>query len=190
MAETTSNLLPLGTTATDFELPDAVSANLYSLEDIRGEKGTVIMFLCNHCPFVKHVADEIVRVANDYRVLGFGFAAISSNDVEQVPGDHPDLMWQFARKYNFTFPYLYDRSQEVARSYKAACTPDFYLFDAGLQLIYHGQLDNSRPGNGIPVNGRELREALDSILNSRPVPGPQKPSLGCSIKWKYTGSHH
>ncbi len=190
MAETKSNLLPLGTTARDFELPDAVSANLYSLEDIRGEKGTVIMFLCNHCPFVKHVADEIVRVANDYRVLGFGFAAISSNDVEQVPGDHPDLMWQFARKYNFTFPYLYDRSQEVARSYKAACTPDFYLFDADLQLIYHGQLDNSRPGNGIPVNGRELREALDAILNSRPVPGPQKPSIGCSIKWKYTGSHH
>lgn len=189
MPETKSNFLPLGTVATDFELPDAVSANLYSLQDVRGEKGTLIMFLCNHCPFVKHVADEIVRVANDYRVLGFGFAAISSNDVEQVPEDHPDLMWQFARKYNFTFPYFYDRTQEVARNYKAACTPDFYLFDADLKLIYHGQLDSSRPGNGIPVNGRELREALDAVLNSRPVPGPQKPSIGCSIKWKYTGGY-
>lgn len=187
MAETKSNFLPLGTKATEFELPDAVSANLYSLHDLRGEKGTVIMFLCNHCPFVKLVADEIVRVANDYRVLGFGFAAISSNDVAQVPEDHPDLMWKFARKYNFTFPYLYDRTQEVARNYKAACTPDFYLFDAELKLIYHGQLDSSRPGNGIPVNGRELREALDAVFNSRPVPGPQKPSIGCSIKWKYTG---
>ena len=174
MAETKSNFLPLGTTATDFELPDAVTANLYSLSDVRGEKGTVIMFLCNHCPFVKHVADEIVRVANDYRVLGFGFAAISSNDVEQVPQDHPDLMWQFARKYNFTFPYLYDRTQEVARNYKAACTPDFYLFDADLQLIYHGQLDSSRPGNGIPVNGRELREALDAVSQQSTRPGATK----------------
>ncbi|MGB7785456.1 MAG: thioredoxin family protein [Salinimicrobium sp.] len=188
MAETKSNILPLGTKASDFELPDAVTANLFSLNDVRGERGTVIMFICNHCPFVKHVAEEIVRVANDYRVLGFGFAAISSNDVKQVPEDHPDLMWQFARKYSFTFPYLYDRTQEVARNYKAACTPDFFLFDADLELFYHGQLDSSRPGNGIPVNGRELREALDAILNSRPLPGPQKPSIGCSIKWKYTGS--
>lgn len=185
MAETASNKLPIGTKATDFELADAVTANLYSLEDVRGERGTVIMFICNHCPFVKHVADEIVRVANDYRVLGFGFAAISSNDVEQYPEDHPDLMWQFARKHNFTFPYLYDRSQEVARNYKAACTPDFYLFDQNLSLFYHGQLDNSRPGNGIPVNGRDLREALDAVLNSRPLTGLQKPSVGCNIKWKY-----
>lgn len=185
MAETASNKLPLGSKAADFELPDAVTANLYSLEDVRGEKGTVLMFICNHCPFVKHVVDEMVRIANDYRVLGFGFAAISSNDVEQYPEDHPDLMWQFARKHNFTFPYLYDRTQEVAWNYKAECTPDFYVFDEDLSLIYHGQLDSSRPGNGIPVNGRELREALDAILNSRPVPAPQRPSVGCGIKWKY-----
>ena len=186
MAETASNTLPLGTQIIDFELPDAVTANLYSLADVQGERGTVIMFLCNHCPYVKHVVDEIVRVANDYRVLGFGFAAISSNDVDKVPEDHPDLMWKFARKHNFTFPYLYDRTQEVARNYRAECTPDFYLFDGEEKLVYHGQLDSSRPGNGHSINGRELREALDALLGSRPVPGPQRPSVGCSIKWKYT----
>lgn len=187
MMNTASNMLPLGTKAKDFQLPDAVTANLHSLIDVQGEKGTVIMFLANHCPFVKHVADEIVRVANDYRVLGFGFAAISSNDVDQYPEDHPDLMWRFAQKYNFTFPYLYDRTQQVAWNYRAECTPDFYVFDDQLELVYHGQLDSSRPGNGLSVNGRELREALDAILGSRPVPGPQKPSIGCSIKWKYRG---
>lgn len=185
MALTPSNMVPLGTKAKDFQLPDSVTANLHSLQDVRGEKGTIIMFLSNHCPYVKHVADEIVRVANDYRVLGFGFAAISSNDVEKYPEDHPDLMWKFARKHNFTFPYLYDRTQEVAIAYDAACTPDFYLFDADLKLIYRGQLDNSRPGNGIPVNGRDLREALDAILNNRKVPEPQKPSMGCGIKWRW-----
>lgn len=187
MAETISKMIPLGTEAPDFQLPDSVTANLYSLEDVRGERGTVVMFLSNHCPFVKHVADEIVRVANDYRVLGFGFVAIGSNDVNQYPEDHPDLMWQFARKHNFTFPYLYDRTQVTAINYKAACTPDFFLFDSNLKLVYRGQLDNSRPGNGIPVNGRDLREALDAILSNRRVPEPQKPSLGCGIKWKYRG---
>lgn len=185
MAETSSNTLALGHQAADFQLPDVITGNLHSLQDVRGEKGTVIFFICNHCPFVKHVIDEIVRVANDYRVLGFGFAAISSNDVKQYPEDHPDLMIQFARKHNFTFPYLYDRTQEVAWNYKAACTPDFYLYDQDLSLIYHGQLDSSRPGNGIPVNGRDLREALDAVLNNRPVRSPQKPSVGCGIKWKY-----
>lgn len=186
MAETASNTLPLGTKIMDFELPDAVTANLYSLIDVQGERGTIVMFLCNHCPYVKHVVDEIVRVANDYRVLGFGFVAISSNDVDQYPEDHPDLMWKFARKHNFTFPYLYDRTQEVARNYRAECTPDFYIFDGEEKLVYHGQLDSSRPGNGYSINGRDVREALDALLGSRPVPGPQKPSVGCSIKWKYT----
>lgn len=177
-------MLPLGTKAPDFTLTDAVTSNIFSLSDLKGEKGTVIMFLSNHCPFVKHVNDEIVRVANDYRVTGFGFVAIMSNNVEDTPDDHPDLMWKNARKYHYPFPYLYDQTQEVAKAYDAACTPDFYLFNSELKLIYRGQLDNSRPGNGIPVNGRDLREALDSVLNNRNVPEPQKPSIGCNIKWK------
>ncbi|WP_010231869.1 thioredoxin family protein [Gillisia marina] len=184
MSLTPSNMLALGTKAPDFVLPDAITSNRYSLSDLKGEKGTVIMFLSNHCPFVKHVNDEIVRVANDYRVTGFSFIAIMSNDIEAYPDDHPDLMWKAARKYHYPFPYLYDQTQEVAKDYDAACTPDFYLFDSELKLIYRGQLDNSRPGNGIPVNGRDLREALDSVLNNRNVPEPQKPSVGCNIKWK------
>lgn len=184
MSLTPSNMLSLNTKAPDFSLPDAVTSNICSLSDLKGEKGTVIMFLSNHCPFVKHVNEEIVRVANDYRVTGFGFVAIMSNNIEAYPDDHPDLMWKTARKNHYPFPYLYDQTQEVAKAYDAACTPDFYLFNSELKLIYRGQLDNSRPGNGIPVNGRDLREALDSVLNNRNVPEPQKPSVGCSIKWK------
>lgn len=184
MSRTASNMLPLGTKAPDFRLVDSISNKMMSLEDLRGEKGTVVMFICNHCPFVKHVNDEIVRVANDYRVSGFSFIAIMSNNVEEYPDDHPDHMWKSARKYHYPFPYLYDQTQEVAKAYDAACTPDFYLFDVELKLIYRGQLDDSRPGNGIPVNGRDLREALDAILNNRKVYEPQKPSIGCSIKWK------
>ncbi|HET8804502.1 MAG TPA: thioredoxin family protein [Aequorivita sp.] len=184
MAATESKMIPLGTRAPEFQLLDSVTKNLYSLQNVRGEKGTVVMFICNHCPFVKHVVDEIVRISNDYRVLGFGFVAISSNDVEKYPEDHPDLMWKFARKHNFNFPYLYDETQETALNYNAVCTPDFFLFDTDLKLIYRGQLDNSRPGNGLSVNGRDLREALDAVFNNRKVPEPQKPSIGCGIKWK------
>ena len=184
MANTPSNMIALGTQAPYFNLLDTVSKHMISLEDVRGTRGTVIMFICNHCPFVKHVNEEIVRVANDYRVHGFGFVAISSNDAENYPQDGPDLMWQNARKNNFTFPYLYDESQETAKAYNAACTPDFYLFDDALKLVYRGQLDDSRPGNGIPVNGRDLREALDNVLNSRRQNSLQKPSIGCNIKWK------
>ncbi len=184
MAAITSNMLPLGTTAPDFVLTDAVTNKSCSLNDLRGEKGTVIMFICNHCPFVKHVNEELVRIANDYRVLGFSFVAIMSNDVEKYPNDHPDLMWKVARKFHYPFPYLYDITQEVAKAYEASCTPDFYLFDEGLKLIYRGQLDDSRPGNGIPVNGRDLREAMDAVLNNRKVSDNQKPSIGCSIKWR------
>lgn len=184
MARTESNMLPLGTKAPDFRLVDSISNNMMTLEDVKGEKGTVIMFICNHCPFVKHVNEEIVRIACDYRVSGFGFVAIMSNNIDSFPEDHPDLMWKMARKLNYPFPYLYDETQEVAKAYDAACTPDFYLFDSELELIYRGQLDGSRPGNGIPVNGRDLREALDAVLANRKVPGPQKPSIGCNIKWK------
>lgn len=184
MSLTPSNMLPLGTKAPDFSLIDSVTNNLVSLDNVRGEKGTVVMFICNHCPYVKHVNSEIVRVCNDYSVTGFGFVAISSNDAEKYPEDAPDKMWENARKHNFTFPYLYDETQEVAKAYDAACTPDFYLFDADLKLIYRGQLDNSRPGNGIPVNGRDLREAIDNVLNNNPQRKDQKPSMGCNIKWK------
>lgn len=184
MARTESNMLPLGTIAPSFTLPDTVSEKTLSLEDIKGEKGTVIMFICNHCPFVKHVNEEMVRVANDYRVTGFGFAAISSNDAEGYPQDGPELMQENARKHKFPFPYLYDKTQEVAKAYDAACTPDFYVFNDRLELVYRGQLDNSRPANGIPVNGRDLREALDNILNNHPQREDQLPSIGCNIKWK------
>lgn len=184
MARTTSNMLPLGTKAPDFTLLDAVTMNPVSLQSVRGKKGTVIMFICNHCPFVKHVNEELVRICNDYRVTGFGFVAISSNDVSKYPEDSPQKMWQTARRENYPFPYLYDETQEVAKAYDAACTPDFYLFDEELKLVYRGQLDNSRPGNGIPVNGRDLREALDNILNNNPQRKDQKPSMGCNIKWK------
>jgi len=184
MAITPSNMIPLGTKAPEFNLIDAVSSKSFDLESVRGEKGTVIMFICNHCPFVKHVNDEIVRICNDYHVTGFGFAAINSNDVENYPEDAPDKMWETARKFNYTFPYLFDETQEVAKAYDAACTPDFYLFDADLKLIYRGQLDNSRPGNRIPVNGRDLREALDNVLNNNPQRKDQKPSIGCNIKWR------
>ena len=184
MSLTPSNMLPLGTTAPNFTLVDSVTNNPVSLKEIQGVKGTVVMFICNHCPFVKHVNEEIVRVSNDYRVPGFGFVAISSNDVVNYPEDAPDLMWKNAREYNFTFPYLYDETQEVAKAYDAACTPDFYLFDSELKLVYRGQLDNSRPGNGIPVNGRDLREALDNLLNNNPQRKDQNPSIGGNIKCK------
>ncbi len=184
MALTPSNMMPLGTVAPHFNLRDTISSDMFSLDDVRGEKGTVVMFICNHCPYVKHVNEEIVRLCNDYRVTGFGFVAISSNDIEKYPQDGPEEMWKTARKHKYPFPYLFDSTQEVAKAYDAACTPDFYLFDADLKLIYRGQLDNSRPGNSIPVNGRDLREALDNVLNNSPQREDQKPSMGCNIKWK------
>jgi len=177
-------MMPLGTTAPNFNLRDVVGDKIVSLKDVQGEKGTVVMFICNHCPYVIHVNEEIVRIANDYRINGFGFVAINSNDVENYPEDSPENMVISAEKNNYTFPYLYDESQETAKAYDAACTPDFYLFDTELKLIYRGQLDDSRPGNMIQVTGRNLREALDSVLNNRPRRKNQKPSMGCNIKWK------
>ena len=184
MSLTTSKDLPLGTKAPSFELVDVVRNNRYSLNKLKGEKGTIIMFICNHCPFVKHVQEEIVRLANDYRILGFGFIAISSNDIEKYPEDQPAMMWKVAQKYNYTFPYLFDETQQVAKDYQAVCTPDFFVFDEDLKLVYHGQLDDSRPKNGIPVTGRSIRETLDAILNNRKITEDQKPSIGCNIKWK------
>lgn len=184
MARTPSNMIPLGTKAPYFSLTDTVSGNTLELDSLKGTKGTVIMFICNHCPFVKHVNEGIVTLAKDYQSRGIGFVAISSNDVENYPDDAPDLMTVNAKEEGFIFPYLYDETQDVAKAYDAACTPDFYLFDHNLRLMYRGQLDDSRPGNGIPVTGADLRAALDSLLEDRPIDPIQKPSIGCNIKWK------
>ena len=184
MSLTPSNMLPLGTKAPDFRLPDVISGDILSLEELKGTRGTVIMFICNHCPYVKHVNEELIRITNDYHVLGFSFIAISSNDVKAYPEDGPDQMRDKARDLNYPFPYLYDETQEVARAYKAACTPDFYVFNASLKLEYRGQLDDSRPKNNIPLSGRSLREALDAIFSNREMYTDQKPSMGCNIKWR------
>ncbi len=184
MSETKSNMMPLGTEAPDFNLYDTVSGEYKSLNDVKADKATVIMFICNHCPFVKHVRQELVNIANDYKPIGVSFVAISSNDVESYPDDSPEEMKKLAEQMNFPFPYLYDETQQVAKSYQAACTPDLYVFDGDLKCVYRGQLDDSRPGNNIPVSGKDLRAALDSVLNNEPVDSNQKPSMGCNIKWK------
>ena len=184
MARTPSNMLPLGTKAPSFSLPDTVSGQTLSLNQIHGKEGTVVMFICNHCPFVKHVFSGIVDLANDYLDKGIAFVAISSNDVENYPDDAPGLMTKVAIEQGFPFPYLYDESQEVARAYDAACTPDFYIFDNNKSLVYRGQLDDSRPENGIPVTGKDMRSALEAIWDGKNVSATQKPSIGCNIKWK------
>jgi len=184
MARTPSNMLPLGTIAPNFKLKDTNSNNEYSFEDLKGSKGTLVMFICNHCPFVLHVIREIVMIANDYRVQGIGVVAISSNDIEKYPQDAPELMTEFAFENKIDFPYLFDESQEVAKAYDAACTPDFYLFDNQNKLFYRGQLDDSRPGNGIPLSGSDLRSAIDALIYNRSLNEIQKPSIGCNIKWK------
>lgn len=184
MARTPSNMIPLGTIAPDFTLPDTVSGKTVSLQELKSDKATLIMFICNHCPFVKHVDEQLVALAKDYQAKGVSFIAISSNDVENYPQDGPELMKEEATKLGYSFPYLYDKSQEVAKAYDAACTPDFYVFDKDLKCAYRGQLDSSRPGNGLPVTGSDLRAALDEILDNREVSAPQIPSIGCNIKWK------
>ena len=184
MARTPSNMLPLGTMAPNFKLPDTISDKVVALENLKGEKGTLIMFICNHCPFVKHVNSKIVELAATYQSKGMSFIAISSNDIVNYPQDAPELMKQTALEEKYSFPYLFDESQEVARAYEAACTPDFYLFDNKLKLVYRGQLDDSRPGNGIQLTGLDLSNAMDSLLSNKPINQVQKPSIGCNIKWK------
>lgn len=184
MARTTSNMVPLGTIAPEFYLKDTNSNNTYSFEDLKGSKGTLVIFICNHCPFVLHVINEIVMIANDYRVQGLGITAISSNDIIKYPEDSPELMTAFALQHKIDFPYLFDETQEIAKAYDAACTPDFYLFDNQDRLFYRGQLDDSRPGNGIPLSGTDLRNAIDALIYNRTLNEIQKPSLGCNIKWK------
>ena len=184
MAMTPSNMIALGTKAPDFKLVNTVDDTLVTLDSAKGVNGTLIMFICNHCPFVKHVNAQLSQLAKDYASKGINCIAISSNDAENYPEDAPDKMKQNAIDNDFKFPYLYDQTQAVAKAYDAACTPDFYVFDRDLALVYRGQLDDSRPGNGIPVTGKDIRQALDNMLNDKPISEVQKPSIGCNIKWK------
>ena len=184
MAATETVQIPLGFPAPEFLLPDTVSGNRYTFADLKGENATLVMFICNHCPYVIHVKDELVRLANDYMDRGVRCIAVSSNDVEKYPADAPDLMKTFAEETGCPFPYLYDESQEVAKAYFAACTPDFSLFAADGTCVYRGQLDDARPKNDRPVTGRDIRAALDDVLAGRPVGGVQVPGIGCNIKWK------
>jgi peroxiredoxin len=174
----------LGTPAPDFDLPDVVTGKQISRRSVAGPKGMLAMFICRHCPFVKHVQDELARIGRDYAGRGIGIVAISANDVTSHAEDSPTKLAYQARELNFNFPYLFDQTQDVARAYDAQCTPDFFLYDAQGMLVYRGQLDDSRPGSDIPVTGRDLRAALDAVIAGRPVPPEQRASLGCNIKWR------
>ncbi len=184
MTRTPSTMLPLGTSAPEFFLFDVVSGKLIDLKSSQHSKATVIMFICNHCPYVKHVNKELTRLAKDYMKSGVNFIAINSNDTINYPDDSPENMKLVAERESYPFPYLFDETQEIAKAYQAACTPDFYVFDENLLLVYRGQLDDSRPGNNIDVSGECIRGVLDCLLNKKVIEIEQKPSLGCNIKWK------
>lgn len=180
----TSAMLPLGTPAPSFELRDVVSGQAYSLNSFTEKSALLVMFICRHCPYVVHVEQELARLGRDYRDSGLGMIAISSNDPVGYPDDAPPKLKEMALRLGFTFPYCHDETQEVAKAYRAACTPDFYLFDRDRRLVYRGQLDDSRPGNNKPVTGRDLRSAIQAVLTGKPLDSNQRPSIGCSIKWK------
>ncbi|MBT6724243.1 MAG: thioredoxin family protein [Pirellulaceae bacterium] len=182
MVKTASTMLPLGTQAPDFSLVNTDSQTV-SLSDFSGKPALLVMFICNHCPFVKHIAEELSVLGREYQSRGAGIVAISSNDSTKHPEDSPEQMVHESENRGYVFPYLFDEDQAVAKAYKAACTPDFFLFDGEQKLAYRGQLDASRPGNGIPVTGTDLRSALDAILSGQPVTENQTPSIGCNIKW-------
>lgn len=184
MSRTESTMLPLGTIAPDFALPDVVSGQTIGLSNFQDKKALLVMFICRHCPYVKHVREELARLGRDYRTQPVGIVAISSNDAAAYPDDAPANLKEMAEQLRFTFPFCYDESQSVARAYRAACTPDFFLFGEDRRLVYRGQLDDSRPRNTNPVTGEDLRAALDAVLNNRSVSSDQKPSLGCNIKWR------
>jgi peroxiredoxin len=184
MARTESTMLGLGTPAPDFQLPDVVSGSTIQLSSFAGKKALLVIFLSRHCPYVQHVKEELARLGKDYASQPIGIVAISPNFVEQYPDDAPPHLAEMAAELGITYPICYDESQEAAKAYQAACTPDIYLFDANRRLVYRGQLDGSRPSNGIPVTGKDLRAALDAVLSGRPVDPDQKPSLGCNIKWR------
>jgi peroxiredoxin len=177
-------MVPLGTPAPDFALPDAVTGRTVALRDFASAPALLVMFLCNHCPYVKHIQAGLVQLARDLQARGVGVVAISSNDVENYPDDSPEKMKEEASRAGYMFPYLFDESQSVARDYRAACTPDFFLYDGQRRLFYRGQMDDARRGNTLPVTGKDLRDAVDALLAGRPAPERQIPSLGCNIKWK------
>lgn len=183
MVRTASVMLPLGTAAPDFQLPDC-DGRMVSRDDFRGQRGLLVVFMCNHCPYVKHVAPELSRIADEYQSRGIAVVGISSNDIESHPDDAPDKMRSEAAAQGYRFPYLFDESQSVAQSYRAACTPDFFLFDADFKLYYRGQMDETRPKQGSTPTGKDLRAALDALLAGQSAPQPQRPSIGCNIKWK------
>jgi peroxiredoxin len=184
MAKTLSTMRALGTKAPEFSLPDVVSGRTITLASFGDDRALLVMFICRHCPYVKHVQSELSRLGTDYRGRGVGIVAISSNDAVSYPDDAPERLKEMAVELGFTFPVCFDETQEVAKAYTAACTPDFFLFDRARTLVYRGQLDDSRPDSGRPVTGRDLRAALDAVLAGRPVNADQRPSLGCNIKWK------
>ncbi|MEL6856199.1 MAG: thioredoxin family protein [Cyanobacteria bacterium J06607_13] len=183
MVRTESTMLPLGTAAPSFRLEDVTSGKTITLDTFADKKGLLIMFICQHCPFVKLVEDELGKIGQDYAAQGVGILAISANSIETHPQDDPDNMREQVKRASFNFPYAYDATQAVAKSYTAACTPDFFLFDSDFKLAYRGQLDDARPGNGQPVNGKDLRAALDQLVAGDAIPTQQKPSIGCNIKW-------
>lgn len=183
MVKTASTMLPLGTAAPEFSLPN-VDGTTVSLANFSDKKGLLVIFMCNHCPFVVHLREALAEFGNEYQAKGLGIVGISSNDVSTHPDDSPEKMVDEAKSAGYTFPYLYDATQEVAQAYKAACTPDFFLFDQDHKLVYRGQFDDSRPGNGQPVTGADMRTACDAVLASSEIPEAQKPSIGCNIKWK------
>ena len=185
MTRTPSTMLGLGTEAPDFRLPDTTAGGKeVALDDFAAAPALLVVFICNHCPFVQHVAGELAALSRDLPAQGVPMVAISSNDVAAYPADSPEAMAAEAARQGWAFPYLYDESQAAAKAYRAACTPDFFLFDGDRRLVYRGQLDASRPGNGLPVTGGDLRAAVDAVLAGRPIPEDQRPSLGCNIKWK------
>ena len=184
MAQTASTMLPLGTLAPDFHLPEPLTGKTVSLDDFQNAPALLVMVICNHCPFVKHIRQELIQFAHDYRAKGVAIVAINANDVANYPNDSPEKMAEEAKNFGYPFPYLYDESQAVAKAYHAACTPVFFLFDANRKLSYRGQFDGSRPGNEVAVTGNDLRIAVDAVLAGQPTPSEQRPSIGCNIKWK------
>ena len=184
MALTPSTMLALGTLAPNFKLPDVISGNMVSLDDFKDKKALLVMFICRHCPYVQHVKEEIAKIGKDYKEKDIGIIAISANDSNLYPEDSSQSLKEMAKELGFDFFYLYDKSQEIAKAYTAACTPDFFLFDKNRKLVYRGQLDDSRPGNNLPITGKDLREAIDAVLQDKPINPNQKPSMGCNIKWK------
>ena len=186
MVETNSTMLPLGTRAPDFRLKDTIGKAV-SLNDLKSASALLVVFICNHCPYVKHIRAGLAQLARDYQPRGVAVVGISSNDVASYPQDGPVKMAEEAKSAGYVFPYLYDETQDVAKAYRAACTPDIYLFDQDQRLVYRGQFDDSRPGNNLPVTGKDVRAAIDAVLGGKPVSTQQKPSIGCNIKWKTGG---